>query len=263
VLRDQPSYAWSNFFAWGLTLSGAALAMCGVIGMFAPETNVLALAVGAFAGMMVFGIGLVNCSASACLQALKHRKAGGGQVDWAVFLPGVVTTLGFMFATNVGVHLGWSTLVAQAPAGAQLPGEGTINLVFYIFAFAKPAAAWLIEGRKAMDHEAVQIEKAVRRAQAGQPEDPARDRAPVQQPNPAPAEAGSTPIDLERERERRAGARTEITEESVRAAAGRILARGEKVSFRSLAAEMSTPKTTLQRAWPRGVGQPALLARAA
>jgi hypothetical protein len=146
-------YRWSSIFAWGLTLSGATLATGGVLGMFWPAMDITWLCVAAFAGMMAFGIGLVNCAAAGALQAIKHRKGDGRQVDWTVLVPALLTCAGFAFATNIGVHMGWEIVKANAPDGARLPPTATVDAVFYIFAFAKPAMAWIVEGRKAMDAE--------------------------------------------------------------------------------------------------------------
>jgi hypothetical protein len=163
---EQRDYTWSTIFAWGLTLSGAALATGGVVGMFWPQMNIGWICISAFAAMMAFGIGLVNCSAAGALHAVKHRKADGTQVDWTVLAPALAVCLGFAFATNIGVHLGWEIVKANAPAGAKLPPSATINIVFYIFAFAKPAMAWIVEGRKAMDAESRAMLQAQRRAEA-------------------------------------------------------------------------------------------------
>lgn len=146
-------YRWSSIFAWGLTLSGATLAIGGVVGMFWPAFDISWMCVCAFAGMMAFGIGLVNCSAAGALHAIKHRKDDGTQIDWTVLAPALAVCLGFAFATNIGVHMGWEVVKANAPQGAHLPPTVTIDAVFYIFAFAKPAMAWIVEGRKAMDAE--------------------------------------------------------------------------------------------------------------
>lgn len=162
----QREYTWSSIFAWGLTLSGAVLATGGVIGMFWPQLEIGWLCIIAFAGMMAFGIGLVNCSAAGALQAIKHRKPNGRQVDWAVLIPALACCLGFVFATNIGVHLGWEIVTTHAPTGARLPPAVTVDAVFYIFAFAKPAMAWIVEGRKAMDAEDFAARQAARRKEA-------------------------------------------------------------------------------------------------
>lgn len=168
ITMMERAYTWSSIFAWGLTLSGATLATGGVIGMFWPEMDIGWLCVIAFAGMMAFGIGLVNCSAAGALQAIKHRKTNGGQVDWAVLIPALACCIGFAFATNIGVHLGWEIVKAKAPADAKLPSAYTVDAVFYIFAFAKPAMAWIVEGRKAMDAEDYAAHRAARRQEAAE-----------------------------------------------------------------------------------------------
>lgn len=168
ITMTQREYTWSSIFAWGLTLSGAVLATGGVIGMFWPQLEIGWLCIIAFAGMMAFGIGLVNCSAAGALQAIKHRKPDGRQVEWAVLVPALACCLGFVFATNVGVHLGWEIVTVNAPAGAKLPPVLTVDAVFYIFAFAKPAMAWIVEGRKAMDAEDYAAMRIARRQEAAE-----------------------------------------------------------------------------------------------
>ncbi|HEY7799104.1 MAG TPA: hypothetical protein VIA80_10090 [Hyphomonadaceae bacterium] len=159
-------YTWSSIFAWGLTLSGATLATAGVIGMFWPQLDIVWVCVAAFAGMMAFGIGLVNCSAAGALQAIKHCKPNGRRVDWAVLVPALACCVGFAFATNIGVHFGWEMLKANAPADARLPPAAIVDAVFYVFAFAKPAMAWIVEGRKTMDAEDFAARQALRRREA-------------------------------------------------------------------------------------------------
>ncbi len=165
---EHRDYTWSSIFAWGLTLSGATLATGGVIGMFWPQMDIGWLCVIAFAAMMAFGIGLVNCAASGAMHAIKHRKSDGGKVDYAVLLPALLCCLGFAFATNIGVHMGWEIVKTNAPAGAHLPPAATVDIVFYIFAFAKPAMAWIVEGRKSMDAETHAARQAQRRREAAE-----------------------------------------------------------------------------------------------
>jgi hypothetical protein len=200
----QREYTWSSIFAWGLTLSGAVLATGGAIGMFWPQLDIGWMCIIAFAGMMAFGIGLVNCSAAGALQAIKHRKPDGRQVEWAVLIPALVCTVGFVFATNVGVHMGWEIVIANAPDGAKLPPAVVVDAVFYIFAFAKPAMAWIVEGRKAMDAEAYAAHRAMRRQEANDMAEAEMIRAEFtragaamtqddQTPEPAPVAAESAP----------------------------------------------------------------------
>jgi hypothetical protein len=186
----QREYTWSSIFAWGLTLSGAVLATGGAIGMFWPQMDIGWICVIAFASMMAFGIGLVNCSAAGALQAIKHRKPNGKQVDWAVLIPALACTVGFVFATNVGVHMGWEIVIANAPVGAKLPPAVVVDAVFYIFAFAKPAMAWIVEGRKAMDAEAYAAHRAMRRQEANEMAEAEMIRAEF-----ARAGAAATPVE--------------------------------------------------------------------
>ncbi len=191
ITMMERAYTWSSIFAWGLTLSGATLATGGVIGMFWPELEISWLCVGAFAGMMAFGIGLVNCSAAGALQAIKHRKPDGRQVDWAVLVPALACCIGFAFATNIGVHMGWEIVKANAPDGATLPAAATVDAVFYIFAFAKPAMAWIVEGRKAMDAEAYAAHRAARREEAAEVAAMEFARAEIARADPAPQPAAA------------------------------------------------------------------------
>lgn len=188
----QREYTWSSIFAWGLTLSGAVLATGGAIGMFWPHLDIGWMCVVAFAGMMAFGIGLVNCSAAGALQAIKHRKPDGRQVEWAVLLPALACTIGFVFATNVGVHMGWEIVIANAPADAKLPPAVVVDAVFYIFAFAKPAMAWIVEGRKAMDAEANAALRAKRRQEADDMAEAEMIRAEFARAGAAMAQAAQT-----------------------------------------------------------------------
>lgn len=188
----QREYTWSSIFAWGLTLSGAVLATGGAIGMFWPHLDIGWMCVVAFAGMMAFGIGLVNCSAAGALQAIKHRKPDGRQVEWAVLLPALACTIGFVFATNVGVHMGWEIVIANAPADTKLPPAVVVDAVFYIFAFAKPAMAWIVEGRKAMDAEANAALRAKRRQEADDMAEAEMIRAEFARAGAAMAQAAQT-----------------------------------------------------------------------
>jgi hypothetical protein len=192
LLTMERAYTWSSIFAWGLTLSGATLATGGVIGMFWPQVDIAGLCVVAFAAMMAFGIGLVNCSAAGALQAIKHRKPDGRRVDWAVLLPALACCAGFAFATNIGIHFGWEILTANAPAGAKLPPAIVVDAVFYVFALAKPAMAWIVEGRKAMDAEDFAARQAGRRKEAADIAAAEQARAEIAKSEAARTEAAKT-----------------------------------------------------------------------
>lgn len=229
---EQRSYTWSSIFAWGLTLSGATLATGGVLGMFWPQMDIGWLCVGAFAAMMAFGIGLVNCAASGAMHAIKHRKADGGKVDYAVLLPALACCVGFAFATNIGVHMGWEIVKANAPAGAHLPPAATVDIVFYIFAFAKPAMAWIVEGRKAMDAETHAVRQIQRRKDAADMADAEAAReafraeiahaeaARIEEDAAAPVVEAAAPAEPKAPRQRR-----QKTEEELREAARKAVAR--------------------------------------
>ncbi len=271
---EHRDYRWSSIFAWGLTLSGAALAVGGVLGMFWPHVNYSVLCVVAFAGMMAFGIGLVNCSAAGALHAIKHRKTDGGQVDWTVLLPALACCLGFAFATNIGVHMGWEIVKANAPGGARLPSAVTVDLVFYIFAFAKPAMAWIVEGRKAMDEEVRAARQAARRAEAAAQEAARADEAAklakaTATPPKKTAAKRATAIRnaakraAEETRRARPQARVHdleearqdqpLTPEQVARAADLIIKSGQTPSVRKVAELLSVSRSRVERSWPKGV----------
>jgi hypothetical protein len=249
---ERRDYRWSSIFAWGLTLSGAALATGGVIGMFWPHLNISWLCVAAFAGMMAFGIGLVNCSAAGALHALKHRKADGRQVDWAILAPALACCLGFVFATNIGVHMGWEIVKTNAPDGARLPQDAIVDIVFYIFAFAKPAMAWIVEGRKAMDAETEAARLAARRKEAA--ELAAAESAVARKTKKAPAirAAAKRAAETQEKAEKDSvGAATASEIERVR----EMMARASELKETSKGAKTSealAPREA-KRIWPKGV----------
>jgi hypothetical protein len=250
---ERRDYRWSSIFAWGLTLSGAALATGGVIGMFWPHLNISWLCVAAFAGMMAFGIGLVNCSAAGALHALKHRKTDGRQVDWAILAPALACCLGFVFATNIGVHMGWEIVKVNAPDGARLPQNATVDIVFYIFAFAKPAMAWIVEGRKSMDAEVEAARITQRRKEAA--ELAAAESATSRKTKKAPAiraaakRAAETQEKVEKDSVEAVTASEieRVREMMAKASALKESAKGAKTS------EAPAPRAQAKRLWPKGV----------
>ena len=254
---EQRTYTWSSIFAWGLTLSGATLATGGVLGMFWPQMDIGWLCVGAFAAMMAFGIGLVNCAASGAMHAIKHRKADGGKVDYAVLLPALACCVGFAFATNIGVHMGWEIVKANAPAGAHLPPAATVDIVFYIFAFAKPAMAWIVEGRKAMDAETFAVRQLQRRKDAADMADAEAARetlraeisraepARLEDAAPAPAEAAA-PAEPKAPRVRRQKTEEELREAARKAVARRAAAfRDHRMASHVQAVDLPRPEPVL------------------
>lgn len=251
---EQRNYTWSSIFAWGLTLSGATLATGGVLGMFWPQMDIGWLCVAAFAGMMAFGIGLVNCAASGAMHAIKHRKPEGGKVDYAVLLPALACCVGFAFATNIGVHMGWEIVKLNAPANAHLPAAFTVDAVFYIFAFAKPAMAWIVEGRKAMDAEDYAARQAQRRKDAA---DMAAAEAALETARAELAKASAMMADAATETEAAAPAepkprapRRPKTEEELREAARRAVAR-RAAAFRDQRMERHVQAVELARPEPQ------------
>jgi hypothetical protein len=268
-------YRWSSIFAWGLTLSGAALATGGVVGMFWPAINISALCVIAFAGMMAFGIGLVNCSAAGALHAIKHKKADGRQIDWTVLVPAVATCLGFAFATNLGVHMGWEVVKANAPEGARLPPTATVDMVFYIFAFAKPAMAWIVEGRRAMDDETKSMLTAARKKEAAAMAAAAAEAALAAEARIAARETPK-PEKVKRATSIRAAAKraaADVEPPANRAAVHDIEARrqdpllpdqiararellikaGKPANVRSVSEILAVSRQRVERSWPKGV----------
>ena len=254
---EQRTYTWSSIFAWGLTLSGATLATGGVLGMFWPQMDIGWLCVGAFAAMMAFGIGLVNCAASGAMHAIKHRKPDGGRIDWAVLIPALACCAGFAFATNIGVHMGWEIVKANAPAGAHLPPAATVDIVFYIFAFAKPAMAWIVEGRKAMDAETLAVRQLQRRKDAADMADAEAARetlraeisraepARLEDAAPAPAEAAA-PAEPKAPRVRRQKTEEELREAARKAVARRAAAfRDHRMASHVQAVDLPRPEPVL------------------
>jgi hypothetical protein len=250
---ERRDYRWSSIFAWGLTLSGAALATGGVIGMFWPKLDISWMCVAAFAGMMAFGIGLVNCSAAGALHALKHRKADGRQVDWAILAPAIACCLGFVFATNIGVHMGWEIVKVHAPDGARLPPNVTIDIVFYIFAFAKPAMAWIVEGRKAMDAEDEAARLAQRRKEAAElaAAESAASRKAKKSPSirAAAKRAAETQEKAEKDLVQSVTASEieRVRDMMAKASALKETSKGAKTS------EAPAPRSEAKRTWPKGV----------
>lgn len=260
-------YRWSTAFAWGLTLSGALMGFFGVIAIFRPAVNLEWPLILAFAAMITFAIGLVNCAASAALHAIKHRKDDGSQVDWTVFVPSLACAIGFAIAASVGVHIGWDILKANATDAAHLPSAGTMNLIFYILAFSKPAMSWIIEGRRKMDAEEVTNEEARRlKVEARRAAIAAAERAASGSAGPAPApppssriepggaDSGNVTMLADARRVRELGEGGTLTEADIVAAVHRLRKKRIRPSFRNVARELGVTRSRVATVW--GTGRP-------
>lgn len=222
------TYGWSTFFAWSLTLSGAALALGGVIGAFAPDHRAAAVSLCIFAAavMMAAAIACSNVAAGAAIRALRHRK-----VIWAVLLPAVAIGAGLGFVAQMGIHLGWDVLKSAGEV-AVLP-ESQLAVALWITAFAKPVMALLIEGLKSLDAEDEAVRRAANRvtfANDTSELDAARARREALDANPV--DAGHPPL----------------TQARVDAARSALLARGAAISQAAVARELSVSKDRVHRA---------------
>lgn len=145
-------YLWSTACAWGLTISVVVLGVCGAMAMFMPEADLLGFklshwCVVAFASMAALAVASANNAATAGMHAISRPEGW----HWPTLIPAAICAVGFAAASNVAVHLGWSVLEGSASRPEALPSPWLINLAALFLCFAKPAMAWIIEGRKAMD----------------------------------------------------------------------------------------------------------------
>lgn len=144
------SYLFSTFASWGLTASGALLAVVGVVAAFLPHEATdgaltRALCVWGFAGMTGFAVACGQCAAAAAMHACER-----GRFVQVVFWPAVVCVGGFAVASGIGIHLGWSIL-AHGSAVKALPPDWIVNCAAAFVALAKPSMSWVVEGRKGID----------------------------------------------------------------------------------------------------------------
>jgi hypothetical protein len=228
-MRSVRNYFWSAVFAWGLTLSGAALSAAGVISALGWSFESCA-----FALMMLFAIGSSNAAAEAAIHAMRRAR-----VVWAIFLPALACAIGFACAANIGVHLGWEVASARATHPELLPNDIVVDLGFYFLAFAKPASAWFIEGRKSMDREDAE-------------------RADAESIIADPTETDHVDddvADLEEERQKRVASRKgwpPIDQERVAKACRAIRDRGEQISATRVATELNVGRDRILRAAKAG-----------
>jgi len=234
-MRGVRKYRWSAFFAWGLTLSGAALSAAGVISALGWSFESFA-----FALMMLFAIGSSNTAAEAAIHAMRRAR-----VVWAIFLPALACSVGFACAANIGVHLGWEVASARAAHPELLPPDMVVDLGFYFLAFAKPASAWLIEGRKSMDRE--DAERADAESILADQELAAAEAAS--------AAKGVAVANLEDERTKRVALRKgwpRIDQACVAKACAELKRRGEPVNATRVAMELRVGKDRVLRAEKAG-----------
>lgn len=147
--REPYLLSWSC--SWGLTVSVAVLGVAGSIAMFSPDSLLFgvrldAWCLAAFAAMAALSIACANACAAAAMHAVSRDHW-----HWPTLAPALLCAAGFAVASNIAVHLGWSVLAADAARPDLLPDVQLVNNAALFLCFAKPAMAWIIEGRKAMD----------------------------------------------------------------------------------------------------------------
>ena len=224
------SYMWSAIFAWGLTASVGVFCFSGAVGTFMAWEPAHPLLVVAFAAMIAFAIGLVNLAAAGAMHAFKHSRR-----DWATLISAAACAIALAVAANNGLHLGWDLMVARGAVGVALPDRSSIDFLFYVCAFAKPAISWVIEGRKAMD----------------------RDMDTQSTANPA-GEIPVTAVNLDDERRKREIRQISrnVTRAEVAAASIALAGLNVSPSYRTLAEHMQVSRARIERVWPKGVAFP-------
>ena len=146
------TYLWSTVCAWGLTISVVILGVCGAMAMFMPGADLLGVSLShwcvvAFAAMAALAVASANNAAAAAMHAISQPTGW----HWPTLAPAILCAAGFAIASNVAVHLGWSVLTASASQPEKLPEPWKVEMAALFLCFAKPAMAWIIEGRRAMD----------------------------------------------------------------------------------------------------------------
>lgn len=183
-------YEWSTVCAWGLTASGAALGLFGVIGMFS-GADLTAACITAFSVMLVFAVISVNCAAAALIHAVS-RPGGWKRWHWPTVILSLACTVGFAVAANIGVHMGWALMAARAAHPETLPDAAFVNGAFLFLSFAKPALSCIVEGRRMMDS----ADEALRQA-AGDARAQELRLAEIHARAPAPSPAQTPPASVE------------------------------------------------------------------
>lgn len=146
-LHFDEKYSASSLCAWGLTLSGAAFGVAGILALFVASPTLSFICVFALAAMTAFAVACANFAAAAAM----HAVSGASRVHWPTFWPSLALTGIFAVGSAGGVHLGWLVLADMAPNPDKLPDAKLVDAAALVLCVAKPAMTWIIEGRKAID----------------------------------------------------------------------------------------------------------------
>lgn len=198
AVAERPSYIWSTSCAWGLTISVVVLGVCGAMAMFMPGVDLLGAPLFnwcavAFAAMAALAVASANNAAAAAMHAIS-RSVGW---HWPTLVPAILCAGGFAIASNMAVHLGWSVLAATASQPEALPDAWAVNAAALFLCFAKPAMAWIIEGRKAMDLADQRAAEAAEAAELSAIRNPQRPATVADQPASQPVSQPFRPTVVE------------------------------------------------------------------
>ena len=142
------SFFWSRFGSFGLTASFCVEAFTGMLSatLHTPVIDFSVLKAASafgFAGVIVFAIICANCAAS-------HAQVGltsGRRHVKSVGIPAAVATCVFTLASVLALYVGWGTLVSGEHGAMDMPSPELVALLFSPLVIAKPAMAWIIQGR--------------------------------------------------------------------------------------------------------------------
>lgn len=227
------AYRFSEFCAWGLVGSCAALALVGVLGMFTSDVfgiDSTAAAVAALAFVMAFAILQINNMSEAAMQAIDRPLK---QWHWPTLIPALFCVVVFAVASNIGVHLGWEVLAASAVHPERLPDAETVGQIFLVLSVAKPLSMLAVAGRKAMDQarlaaaEAAEQARHDRNAEAERANRHAENLARIEAQASAASASQNRPASSEGRGENRPrGQRPKLVKTLANAAAGGLLLMG-------------------------------------
>lgn len=246
-------FGWSAFFGWGLTLSGAALASFGCLGLFIALPELHALAACAFALTMAFAIACANVAADIAARAWRRSA-------WDVVVLAALTCAGFAFVANIGVHLGWELLIAGIGPAVHLPEGWQVEAAFYILCAAKPLVLACVSFAQRFAEEDDAADKARRDARGLAHAAASASHAnagPVHTAVSGPAGASHPPRSAERAASRpmtapRPGVTRLVTRKEIVDACREILKRSEQPSIRKVADQLQVSRRQVSNAWPRG-----------